>query len=110
MVLIIGMFLAPVGFLLEKLFSKYSISMIGLAGCPICAYFMFAYIPFDHNQNELGIGRYEYITGIDFGDGSQLLLIWPGWVDGTPGLVAIIISPIILLYTFIKKLIYHLNG
>lgn len=44
-IFIIGILFTIIGVLIEKVIGKFAMSLIGFIGWPICAYFMFRYIP-----------------------------------------------------------------
>ena len=44
-VFLVGLLASMLGFLIERLVGAMALSLGGFAGWPICAYFMFAYVP-----------------------------------------------------------------
>ena len=44
-IFIVGLLAAFLGFLLERLIGAVALSMLGFVGWPVCAYFMFKYMP-----------------------------------------------------------------
>jgi len=44
-IFIIGLLASFLGFLIERLVGKFTLSMLGFIGWPACAYFMFAFVP-----------------------------------------------------------------
>ena len=44
-IFVIGILVSMLGYFIERLVGKFTLSFVGFVGWPVCAYFMFAYVP-----------------------------------------------------------------